>query len=152
MRVDIVARSTAACVLVAALLAAPASAHVTLSPPDSAATRAQRFDLWVHADGDVATTAVELEIPPGVTVIGVIEQEGVASDSRREHGRITRIRWTRTIRPGQTLDFHFIARDGADAALTWKAHQHSADGTVTAWVGAPGARRPASTVRFIEAR
>jgi uncharacterized protein YcnI len=145
-------RVRAAWALAAALLAAPASAHVTLSPADSPASRAQRYDLWVHADGDVATTAVELEIPPGVTVIGVIEQEGVASDSWKEDGRITRIRWRRTIRPGQTLDFHFIARDSAISARTWKAHQYAADGAVTAWVGAPDARRPASAVRFIEAR
>ncbi len=150
MTVDGISRSTVASALVTALLATPVAAHVTLSPTDSTASRAQRYNLRVQADGDVATTAVELEIPSTVTVIGVIEQEGVASESRREHGRITRIRWTRTIRPGQALTFRFIARNGANAALAWKAHQHYADGMVTDWVGAPSDRRPAATVRFVE--
>ena len=139
------------CALVT-LLAAPASAHVTVSPRESTALETQRYSVRVPAEGDVATTSVELEIPPGVTVIGVVEQEDVVSESQRENGRITRIRWTRTIRPGQIMEFRFIARNPAGDSLTWKAHQHLADGTVTAWVGPPGDRRPASVVRLVPRR
>ena len=47
------------------------SAHVMVSPPQAKAGAAQTYELRVHNESKVATTAVELQIPRDLTVTGV---------------------------------------------------------------------------------
>jgi uncharacterized protein YcnI len=133
------------------LVASIASAHVTVLPRESHASAEQRYTVRVPTEGQVATTAVELEIPVGVVVGEVVAGAGHTFDVRREGGRIVAITWTREIPPKQSAEFVFVARNPNAAEIVWKAHQRFADGTSAAWVGAAGSPQPASVTRIVVA-
>jgi uncharacterized protein YcnI len=123
---------------------AVAAAHVTVVPRESQAGATERYTIRVPTEGQVATTAVELEVPSGVTVTEVVAGNAYSFEARREGDRITAIIWKQEIPPGSRADFVFVARNPAAGPLRWKAHQRFADGTSADWVGVEGDRRPAS--------
>lgn len=148
-------RRIALCAAFVALGASVLSAHVTVAPRESQAGAEQRYTIRVPTEGQVATTSVELEVPPDMTIIEVVPAEGYTFDTRREGARIVSITWKREIPPKQTAEFAFIARNpqAAQAAqIMWKAHQRFADGTSADWVGVEGDRRPASVTRLNAAK
>ncbi len=137
----------AAAVVAAVLLAVQAaSAHVTVWPRESPAGASERYVVRVPTEGQVATIAVELEIPPDVTVSGVLT--GAAYEARREGNRIVAITWKQEIKPAEVGEFVFFARNPKTGSITWKARQRFADGTSADWVGVDGDRRPASVTRL----
>jgi uncharacterized protein YcnI len=138
----------AATVLVVALTGSVVSAHVTVAPRESQAGAEQRYTVRVPTEGQVATTSMELEVPPDMTIIEVVPGDGYTFETRREGARIVAITWTREIPPKQTAEFAFLARNPKAAQIMWKAHQRFADGTSADWVGVEGDRRPASVTRL----
>jgi hypothetical protein len=55
----------------------------------------------------------------------------------REGGRITGIKWTIEIKPGNSAELSFTAQNPPEGgSLVWKAHQHFADGTTKDWAPA----------------
>ncbi len=54
------------------LTAATAGAHVTVWPQQSQVGAGERYRVRAPTEGQVATTSVELEVPPDVTVTGVL--------------------------------------------------------------------------------
>ena len=145
---------TRAALLAAFLLAiAPAaSAHVTVWPQQSQAGGSERYTVRVPTEGQVATTSVELEIPADVTVSAVLVGGAYTYDARREANRIVAITWTLEIKPAETAEFVFFARNPKAQQITWKARQRFADGTSADWVGVEGDRRPAAVTKLITAR
>ena len=135
----------AAGILVSASIAA---AHVTVLPRESPAGMEQRYTISVPTEGQVATTSVELDVPPGVTVTQVVTGPGYTFDLRREGDRIVAITWKKEIPPKQSAQFEFVARNPNAAEIAWKARQRFADGTSADWVGVQGDRRPASVTRL----
>lgn len=127
-------------------------AHVTVAPRESQAGAEQRYTVRVPTEGQVATVAVELEVPPDMTVIEVVPGDGFTFETRRESGRIVAITWKREIPPRQTAEFAFTARNPKSEQVMWKAHQRFADGTSADWVGVEGDRRPAAVTRLTAAR
>ena len=104
-------------------------------------------------EGKVATTSVEVDIPPGVMVDSVEPADGVKSDMKREGGRVVSITWTVTIEPGANREFTFTAKNPSDATeIVWKAHQRYADGTSSEWVGAAGTRHAVTAPRLAASR
>jgi uncharacterized protein YcnI len=120
------------------------SAHVTVVPRESQAGAEQRYTVRVPTEGQVATTSVELDVPPGMTITEVVSGAGYTYDVRREGGRIVAITWTREIPPKQSGEFVFVARNPNGGQVAWKARQRFADGTSADWIGVEGDRRPAS--------
>jgi uncharacterized protein YcnI len=141
-----------ATLLFVALTVSVAGAHVTVAPRESQAGAEQRYMVRVPTEGQIATTSVELEVPPDMTIIEVVPAEGFTFDTRREGARIVSITWKREIPPKQTAEFAFIARNPKAAQIMWKAHQRFADGTSADWVGVEGDRRPASVTRLNAAK
>jgi uncharacterized protein YcnI len=132
---------------VTALLFAPAAlAHVTVWPQQSRAGMAERYTVRVPTERNVSTMSVELEVPPTVTVTGVLAPAGFTYEIKREGNRIVSITWTQEIKSGEVGEFVFFARNPAASQIVWKAHQRYADGQVEDWVGPAGDRRPAPTV------
>jgi uncharacterized protein YcnI len=124
-------------------------AHVTVRPRESEAGAEERYTVRVPTEGDVTTTSVHLEIPDGVTVLEVETTEGATFETQTREGRIVGITWTKAIKPKETSEFSFRARNPASGAeVTWKAHQHFSDGTVSDWTGPAGDRRPASITKL----
>jgi uncharacterized protein YcnI len=133
------------CTMAAFFVAAAVNAHVTVRPRESRSGATEKYTVRVPTEGKVATTSVELEIPPGVSIDSVAQAAGVKSEMKREGGRVVSITWTATIDPGQNRELVFIATNPSDATeIIWKAHQRYADGTSSAWIGAPTTRQPAS--------
>jgi uncharacterized protein YcnI len=130
----------------ASLFAHAAFAHVTIWPQQSRAGAAERYTVRVPTERDVSTISIELEVPPTVTVTGVLAPAGFTYDTKREGNRIASITWKQEIKPGEVGEFVFFARNPAASQIVWKAHQRYADGQVEDWVGPAGDRRPAPMV------
>ena len=130
------------------LLAAAAYAHVTVSPESSHGGTVERYTIRVPTEGKVTTTAVDLEVPPDVTITGIVVTGSFAYDARREGDRIVGITWKLDVQPGEVAEFVFFARNPASGQIQWKARQKFADGTSADWIGVEGDRRPASVTRL----
>lgn len=134
------------------LTAAPAQAHVTVWPQESRAGAGERYTVRVPTEGQVDTTSVELEVPPDVTVTGVLVGSGYTYETRRDGDRIVAITWKQEIKPAEVAEYVFFARNPKSGQIAWKARQRFADGTSADWVGVEGDRRPASVTRLLAAR
>lgn len=128
--------------------AVAAQAHVTVWPRESRAGAGERYTVRVPTEGKVATTSVELEVPPDVTVTGVLVPSGYTYEVKREKDRIVAITWKQEIKPGEYGEFVFFARNPKAAQIAWKVKQRHADGTSADWVGPEGDRRPASITKL----
>lgn len=136
----------AACLglVVAAVMASSAQAHVTVRPAEAAPAETITYSVRVPSEGQVTTTSVELEVPAGLTVISV---EGAAEsyEFKKKGAAITAIVWKTAIPAGERAELKFSAQNPAKGAeLVWKAHQHFQDGTLADWVEPKGGKRPAS--------
>lgn len=133
-------------------VAAP-GAHVTVWPQESRPGVGERYTVRVPTEGQVTTTAVELEVPAEVTVTGVLAGAGYTYEARRDGDRIVPITWKQEIKAGEVGEFVFFARNPKGGQqIAWKARQRFADGTSADWVGVEGDRRPASVTRLTAAR
>lgn len=142
----------AAIAIVGVFVASVAGAHVTVWPQQSQAGAGERYTVRVPTEGQIPTTSVELEIPADVAVTAVLVGGGYTYDVRREGNRIVAITWKLEIKPGETGEFVFFARNPKAEQIAWKARQRFADGTSADWVGVEGDRRPAAITRLAAAR
>ena len=124
------------------------SAHVTVWPQESRPGAGERYTVRVPTEGKVTTTSIELEVPAGVLVSGVLVGAGYTYEVRRENDRIIAITWKQEIKPAEYGEFVFFARNPKAAQIAWKVHQRYADGTSADWVGVEGDRRPASVTKL----
>lgn len=126
-------------------------AHVTVWPMESRAAAGERYTVRVPTEGQVTTTSVDLEVPEGVTVSGVLVTGGFTYETKREGNRIIAITWKQDIKAGETAEFVFFARNPSAPQIAWKVRQRFADGTSADWVGVEGDRRPASVTKLTPA-
>lgn len=135
-------------------LPAAAAAHVGVRPRESKAGAEEHYTVRVPTEGAAATTSVRFEIPEGVTVLDVPKPAEGTVNVKRAGGRIVEIVWTREIKPKESAEFTFRARNPSEgASLIWKAHQMFADGTSADWTDAPGAgRRTAAITKLLPAQ
>ncbi|MBA2258846.1 MAG: DUF1775 domain-containing protein [Acidobacteria bacterium] len=128
-------------VLAALLVMIPAlaSAHVSVSPREAKPGIQQQYTVRVPTEGQVATTAVYLQVPEGVTVTDVPQPDGATHEVKKDGNRIVAITWTRDIPPKQSAQFLFTANNPAAAGqISWKVQQRFADGTSRDWT--PGTK------------
>jgi uncharacterized protein YcnI len=128
--------------------AAAVDAHVTVWPRESQAGAGERYTVRVPTEGQVATTAVELDVPADVRITGVLVGGGYTYEARREGERIVAITWRQEIKPGEYGEFVFFAVNPKSGQIAWKARQRFADGTSADWVGVEGDRRPGSVTQL----
>ena len=130
-------RSTISALLLALLIPASAYAHVSVQPRASKPGAEETYTVRVPTEKAVATTSVELEVPEGVTITKVADVEGAKHEEKKTGDRITMITWTREIKPRESAEFTFIAKNPATGEkIVWKIHQRYADGTASDWVPA----------------
>lgn len=126
---------TAFCVALPAL----AFAHVSVAPRETKPGVEQVYTVRVPTEGQVATTAVFLQVPDGMTILDVPHPEGATHEVKREGNRIVAITWTKNIPPAQRAEFTFKAMNpGAEGQIAWKIQQRLADGKSTDWT--PGTK------------
>ncbi|HYS26980.1 MAG TPA: DUF1775 domain-containing protein [Vicinamibacterales bacterium] len=134
------------------LATATAHAHVTVAPESSRGGAVERYTMRVPTEGQVATVAVELEVPADVTITSVLVTGGFTYDARREGNRIVAITWKMDVKPAEVAEFVFFARNPASGQIRWKARQKFADGTSADWIGVEGDRRPAAVTKLTAGR
>jgi hypothetical protein len=127
------------------LISSAAYGHVRVRPAESKAGAHQTYTVSVPTEGSVATSSVELEVPATVSVISVAGQ----AQTKKTGDRIVSIIWTTKILPGESEELVFEALNAASVQdITWKAHQHFADGSSADWVDIPKSSRPASITKL----
>jgi uncharacterized protein YcnI len=136
-------------VLVAGVAISSASAHVTVWPKISSPGAYEKYTVRVPTEGNVATTSVEIELPPNITFVSVGAPVGHTYELKKSADRVTSVVWSMRIGPGEFAEFAFVARNPQAAEdLVWRATQRFADGTSTQWSGAPGTKQPAPTTKL----
>jgi uncharacterized protein YcnI len=121
-----------------------AAAHVTVRPAEAAPGATTTYTVRVPTEGQTATTSVELDVPPGVTIVTVAGEPG-SYEMMKTGERVTMIMWKTSIPPGERAELNFTAQNPANGAeIVWKAHQHFQDGSRADWVEAKGSKRPSS--------
>ena len=125
------------------LVPAVSLAHVTIWPRESTAGATEKYTLRVPTEGKVTTKSVELEVPEGVTVESMAVPAGWKHELMREGDRITAITWQMDVKPGEFVEFSFVARNPRDKTqIVWTLRQKFADGTVSDWTKGPNGTRP----------
>ena len=115
----------------AIVIPASASAHVSVWPRESRAGATEKYTVRVPNESKVASTALELEVPDGVTVETLAMPAGWKHEVKKKDDRIVGVTWTMTIPPGEFAEFSFIALNPLDGPrLVWTVRQRFADGTV----------------------
>ena len=131
---------------------AAVNAHVTVWPRESPPGAYEKYVVRVPTEGKVATTAIELVVPEGVTIVSMAAPAGFTYELKRAGERVTGIVWSMQIAPGEFAEFAFMARNPKDAGeIAWKAIQHFADGSRTEWSGPRGDKHPASVTTLAPA-
>ncbi|MCI3130911.1 DUF1775 domain-containing protein [Phenylobacterium aquaticum] len=132
-----------------ALLPGMAQAHVTVSPGESTPGKAETYTFNVPTEGKSPTTAVELDVPPEMTIISVRGPES-GYTLTKSADRIVGITWRVNIPPGGGQQLVLVARNPTEPSfgVQWKVHQRFADGTSADWVDPPPAR-PAPRTRIL---
>lgn len=122
-----------------------AQAHVRVLPAESQSGAKQVYTVRVPTEGNVATIAVVLDVPEGVSVNSAQGQPEIT----KRGGRTVSITWKTEIPPGQSQVFTFEATNPASGQqIVWKAHQHYADGSTRDWADEPSSKSPASVTRL----
>jgi len=125
--------------------AAPAWAHVTISPSSVPAGAQQTVLIQVpnEIDGQ-RTVRVELDFPPGEPLSGTEAPAvaGWAVSERSAGGAISQVVWTATpgggIGTDQEVDFPLLIRaPSTPGLLVFKALQTYDDGTIVRWIEPP---------------
>lgn len=127
--------------VVSAVIAAPASAHVTVKPAEVVTASYQTFTVSVPNERGVATTAVKIIIPDNIEgatptqKAGWSIEVGKPTEGEGKDKKVTSLTWSGgEIADGTRDEFTFSAKTPAeDTAVQWKAYQTYADGMVVSW-------------------
>jgi uncharacterized protein YcnI len=140
-------------VVLGAVMAPGAAAHVTLQPSAGRPADLQRYRVIVpNEETAKATTGVDIRMPPGITFALVEAAPGWKTQIVKSANAVSELRWRGgNVPPGGYAELHFIARNPVrTGALVWKALQRYGDGEVVRWIGAAGSDHPAPVTRLSE--
>ena len=135
------------------LIPATVQGHVSIWPRESSPGATERYTVRVPTEGKVTTTGAELEVPEGVVIEVLATPAGWKYDVRRKDDRIVAITWQMDVKPGEFVEFGFVARNPRDKnELVWTLRQRFADGTVTDWTKGPNGIRPTAVTKLAPLR
>jgi len=131
-----------------ATLSVPATAHVTVSPKESAVGAHVKYVVRVPNEKQVDTVAIEIRFPSALRVRSFEQRPGWMTEPIRDaSGTLIGVRWRGSLPPQQFAEFGLLAVNPAAAGdLAWSAIQSFADGTKVEWSGAAGSKTPAPRV------
>lgn len=134
-------------------VAAPAWAHVVVSPEEVAAGDYETLTVSVPTEKEVPTTGIRLEVPEGFLLSGVQPVPGWEHAFEEDGGVVTAVTFSGgEIRPREFQQFLVQAQAPEEpGAYPWKAIQTYEDGSVVEWTGPPDAEAPASVVEVASA-
>jgi periplasmic copper chaperone A len=126
------------------IVAAPASAHVTLNPGTAPADSFSRFALRVPTEENVPTVRLSVQLPAELEEVGFQPKPGW---ERTQNGRV--VTWSGgEIGVGEFDEFGLSIHvpNTPGETLTFPATQTYANGKVVRWIGAPESDEPAPTL------
>ena len=147
------AEALTAAVVLGALTAPGAAAHVTVQPAASQPAQLQRYRVIVPNErASSATTGVDVKLPAGVTFALTEQLAGWRARIVKRGNAISELRWRGgPVAPGGYAELRFIARNPVRLGpITWKALQRYDDGTVVRWIGGAGSETPAPVTTLSE--
>jgi uncharacterized protein YcnI len=131
---------------VALATAAPAAAHVQVTPAEVAPSDPVKFELLVPGETDAHTVEVALQIPKGVLPFSFEDQPGWRRTMEQAaDGSVGVVRWRGRLATDGFVRFAFLAATpDREGELVWKAVQRYDDGEEAAWIGPPDSDNPAA--------
>jgi uncharacterized protein YcnI len=139
--------------LAVCLFAAPANAHVTVWPKESAAGAREKYDVRLPNEKAVDTVGLELRLPQGLKLNSVEQKaDWQATLVRDQSGVVVGIRWNGKLPPMQFAEFGLLATNPTSSTeLVFEATQFFADGSEVQWIGPVGSKAPAPRVHLTDA-
>lgn len=137
----------------ALILAAPAAAHVTVWPKQSAAGAREKYAIRVPNEKQTDTIALDVHFPAGLKVNSFEQKAGWNTELLKDPaGALIGVRWTGKLPPMQYTEFGLLAiNPGSAGELVWSATQTYADGFKIEWSGPKGSKTPAPRVTITPA-
>jgi uncharacterized protein YcnI len=128
-----------------AALAAPAGAHVQVTPATAAPGDPVRFEVLIPGETDAHTTEVALQVPKGVLPFSFEDRPGWKRTlEQADDGSVGVVRWRGRLAADGFVRFSFLAATPEEEGeLVWKAVQKYDDGEEAAWIGPPESDNPA---------
>jgi uncharacterized protein YcnI len=142
-----------AAVVLGAVMAPGAAAHVTIQPATSRPADLQRYRVIVpNEEASAATVGVDVKLPPQITFALAEQVAGWHTTLVRSGGAISELRWRGgPVPPGGYAELRFIARNPVRTGrVEWKALQRYDDGDVVRWIGGASSDTPAPAVTLSE--
>jgi uncharacterized protein YcnI len=146
-------QAVTAAVVLGAIAAPGAAAHVTVLPAASRPADLQRYRVLVPNEREArATTGVDLKLPPGVTFALVETAPGWRTSTVKRGSEFSELRWRGgSVAPGEYAELHFIVRNPVKVGpVAWKALQRYSGGTLVRWIGSPDSEQPAPVTKLSE--
>jgi uncharacterized protein YcnI len=130
----------------ALLAAAPAQAHIQVSPTRAAPGDAVLFQLLVPNERAASTVEVSMKVPGNVIPFSYEEPAGWKRRiTLANNGAPDIVHWRGHVAVDGFARFGFLATTPAKAGpLAWKTIQRYSDGKEVRWIGAPGSDTPAA--------
>jgi uncharacterized protein YcnI len=134
-----------AALLALAVVAAPASAHIQVTPAEVAPGDPVKFEVLIPGETEAHTTEVALQVPKGVLPFSFEDQPGWKRTlEQADDGSVAVIRWRGRLASDGFVAFSFLAATPEqEGELVWKAVQKYDDGDEAAWIGPPESENPA---------
>jgi uncharacterized protein YcnI len=132
-------------------VAAPAWAHVVVSPEEVTASDYETLTVSVPTEKDIPTTKIRVEVPEGFLLSGVQPVPGWEHTFEEKGGVVTAVTFSGgEIRPREFQQFLVQAQaPDKPGEYPWKAFQTYEDGSVVEWTGPPDSEEPASVVEVV---
>lgn len=127
--------SIMAALALAAAIASPVAAHVTVKPGEAPTAAYQVFTVSVPNEKDIPTVSVKLLLPETLTNVTPTKKAGWEVTVEGSQAATISLAWSgNEITDGLRDEFTFSAKTpDSPTELQWKAYQTYADGTVVAW-------------------
>ncbi len=132
-------------------VAAPAHAHVVVSPEEVKAGDYETLTVSVPTEKEVPTTEVRVQVPEGFLLSGVQPVPGWDHSFEEDRGVVTAVTFSGgEIWPREFQQFLVQAQAPEEpGGYPWKATQTYEDGSTVEWAGAPDSEEPASVVEVV---
>jgi len=133
----------------AALVPIAAWAHISVVPRESTAGATEKYVVRAPTEGKLTSKSVVLEVPEGVTVEALAVPQGWKQEVKKEGERIVAITWLMDVKPGEFIEFSFVARNPRDKdRLVWNVKQHFSDGSVQDMTNGANGVRPSVVTKL----
>ena len=142
-------------VLGALVLAAGASAHAEISPPEALAKAAQVFTLAVPTEKqNVTTTTIELTPPKGFNIDSFYPSPGwkrtAVTKGSGENSTVTQVTWRGGATPtDEDSVFSFLASTSGSGDYRFTVRQTYSDGSVVTWSGPESSDTPGPVIKTV---